>query len=45
MNTTIPAIDGHAHLSELKDLRREIDEAAGVLFRNTTDFYGISFDR
>ncbi len=27
MNTTLPAIDGHAHLSDLKDLRREIDEA------------------
>jgi len=32
MNTTLPAIDGHAHISELRDLRREIDEArrAGV---------------
>ena len=27
MNTTIPAIDGHAHLSELKDLDRAINEA------------------
>jgi len=32
MKTTIPAIDGHAHLSELKDLKSAIDEArrAGV---------------
>lgn len=32
MKTTIPAIDGHAHLSELNDLRHEIGEArrAGV---------------
>lgn len=27
MNTTISTIDGHAHLSELKDLDRAIDEA------------------
>jgi len=30
MNTTLPVIDGHAHLSELKDLNREMDEAQRV---------------
>ncbi|MBW2675119.1 MAG: TatD family hydrolase [Deltaproteobacteria bacterium] len=30
MSTNIPAIDGHAHLSELKDLKRQIAEARRV---------------